>query len=393
MSQFVKALDELHWFLSCMVLAVCKRIMFKPPPAVPTTIVVLRNCFFGDFVVGIPALRVLRSAYPAARIVFLTATSFAPGWRDRPQDNAVFDIDPGLIDEVVRYTSEDLSSRAARSALQVRIGCQGPAVSLALCYSADGLRSRLKRVLLCRLLRLPFPLGLTGTRTLPAQYPLNRWRVGRVDVAHQYQAALGSVNELLCSLNLSMAPLDSEVPSAARTQPSPTMLIGVVPFTKQPVKQWPLQRFAEVMYKVAQETGARFEVYGAPEEREMALQLDTLLQDRVAVTSLCGELTPAQLRQRLEAVDLLICLDSGPMHIASLVGTPVVAIFSQITLHQFWRPWGPGGSLVSTEVPCAQCDTRSGTCPLGTRACIDGISVDAVLQEVRLLLAAQKAAA
>lgn len=386
MRQVVKIFDGLHWFVSRAVLAACKLMLYRQPANALDTIVVLRNCFFGDFVVAIPALRALRTAYPDARIVFLTATSFAPGWKDRVQNNSLFDIERGLIDEVVHYNSEDLRNPVNRAALRARIKCTGPAVSLALCCSADGLRSRLKRVLLCGLLGLPFPLGLTGARTLPAQRTLNRWRVERADVVHQYQAALGSVNELLCRLNRQIMPLDFAVrPALLARRPAP-MLIGVAPFTKQPVKQWPLERFAAVMVQLAQETGAHFEVYGAPEECEMALQLDAMLRGRAAVTSLCGALTPAQLRQRLETVDLLIGLDSGPMHVASLVGTPAVAIFSQITLHQFWRPWGPGGELVSTKVPCAQCDTRSGACPLGTRACIDGISADAVLQRVRLLL-------
>ena len=390
MTNVVRVLDELHWLIARVVLAICKFVFHRSRREAPEAIVVLRNCFFGDFVVAIPALRELRSAFPFAHIVFLTATSFAPGWRDRPQDTAVFDIEPGLIDEVVRYTSEDLRSPAARAALKARIGIRTGTVSLALCYSADGLRSRLKRVLLCLLLGLPLPLGLTVARTLPAQHLFNRWRVGRSDVVHQYQAALGSVGELLLRSGHKALPWGLLERSATSGQRSAPLLIGVAPFTKQSVKQWPLERFAELMLKISLETGASFEIYGSPDERPLSLELDAQIQGGVTVNSLCGELSPAQLRMRVEAVDLLIGLDSGPMHIASLVGTPVIAIFSQITLPQFWRPWGPNGSLVSIDVSCAQCDTRSGFCPNQTRACIDGITVEAVLQRVRLLLPAQK---
>lgn len=387
MKNIVHMIDDLHWYFSRMLFSACKLMFHRRPQVAPATIVVLRHCFFGDFVVAIPALRKLRSAFPMARIVFLTSTSFSPYWRDRGNDSSVFDIEPGLIDKVVTYTSKDLSSHTNRVALYGRIGCQGQVVSVALCYSADGIRSRLKRVLLCYLLRLPFPLGLMDARTLPIQHVLNRWRVGRSDVVHQTQAALISVNELFVTLEQESQPLSWMPLQKVRSNRREPMLIGLAPFTKQKVKQWPLQFFAEAITKLAEETGAKFEVYGGPMEREMSMTLETMLQDRAVVANLCGELTPVELRRRLEAVDLLICLDSGPMHVASLVGTPVVSIFSQITLNQFWRPWGPYGSLVTTEVPCAQCQTHSGLCPLGTRACIEGITVDSLLNQVRLVLA------
>ena len=382
----VQWLDQCHWRFLQGTLVALKRISLASPKETPHTIVVLRNCFFGDYVVVIPALRALRSAFPRARIVLLTASSFAAAWRHRPQYNGVFDLEPGLLDQVVHFSNADLRSGVRRAELRAQIGGDASSLSLALCYSATGLFARLQRVVLCRLLGLPFPLGLTGTPTMPAQRVFNRWRVGRPDVPHQYQAALGSVNELLHQYGLPSATFDLPIQTLHAGRGTQSLVIGVAPFTKQPVKQWPLQRFAELMAAVAQETGASFEIYGAPDEQEMAIQLNTMLGGRVMVSSLCGALSPLELRRRLEAVHLLVCLDSGPMHVASLVGTPVVALFSQITLHQFWRPWGPNGTLLSSPVPCAQCDTRNGQCPQGTQACIEGISLDAVLQQVRMAL-------
>jgi ADP-heptose:LPS heptosyltransferase len=63
-----------------------------------------------------------------------------------------------------------------------------------------------------------------------------------------------------------------------------------------------------------------------------------------------------------------------------------VAIFSQITLHQFWRPWGPNSILIKNDVSCAVCETRSGDCPDGTKNCINNISVDEVLGKALSLL-------
>ena len=385
MNLLTQLIDGVHWALSRLFLRSIALVCGTASPQNPDTLFVLRNCFFGDFIVAVPALRRLRAAFPDTEIVFLTATSFAPGWRDRPQDDAIFQIEPGLIDRVVRYTGQDLRTRRARAALQRELARPGTAATVALVYAADSLTSRCKRLLLCRVLGLPFPHGLTAGHTLPAQTRLNRWRLQRTDVAHQKDAALASADELLAAAGVRGVAHDTS-PNARRQGRSGPPTIGVAPFSKQPVKQWPVAHFAALMVELHETLGARFEVYGAPGEVALAAELDTALAGRVPVASLCGKLSPAELRWHIENIDVLVALDSGPMHLASLVNTPVVALFAQITLHAFWRPWGVAGSLVAHDVPCRACNTMDGECPLQTKACIDGIAVDKVLQQVMATL-------
>jgi ADP-heptose:LPS heptosyltransferase len=386
-ARLVSVLDALHWLLSRFILRALVKILGDACPVSPSdirTVFVLRNCFFGDFIVAIPALRRLRGAFPEAEIVFVTASSFAAAWRDRPQADDVFNIEPGLIDRVVRFTPKDLADPSGRASLRSRLAPGANDLAIALCYPSESLLSRLKRVALAKALGLPFPMGLTGTPTLPAPHWLNRWRLHRAEIEHTSAAALGCVEAALDGWGRTSPHGATPTPQRGAVSPRyGRRLVGVAPFTKQPVKQWPLERFKAVMRELASEFDVHFEIYGAPEERAQAAELDALLDGSVSVASLCGALSPLQLRQHMERLDLLVCLDSGPAHVASLVGTPVVAIFPQITLHNFWRPWGPGGRLVSTDVPCAACDTRNGLCPLGTRACIDGVTVAEVIRQAR----------
>jgi ADP-heptose:LPS heptosyltransferase len=50
--------------------------------------------------------------------------------------------------------------------------------------------------------------------------------------------------------------------------------------------------------------------------------------------------------------DAVLCHDSGPMHVAAAVGTPVVALFSSQNA-TIWRPLGAGHTVLQTELPCA----------------------------------------
>ena len=383
---FVNIFDIFHWELSRFVIRLIE-ILHRSPVLVPDKIIVMRNCFLGDFVVSIPALRLLRQAFPKSRIIFLTSGSFEPSWRDKLQDNSMFDIEPGLIDEVVRFTGADLRKSSSRAILRQCLTGSGSTASLSLCYSADGLRSRIKRIIMCWLLCIPFPIGLTCVKTLPFQGILNKWRRDRHDVQHQYEAALSSVHEFL---RKTAHPIPKTAFGGARkirTCNSKTLKIGLAPFSKQSAKQWPLQSFGDLVRLLKVEYDSHFYIYGSEAEKMMAVELENIIGEKKSVTSLCGVLLPNQLRGHLESVDLLICLDSGPMHVASLIGTPVVAVFPQITLHQFWRPWGSVNALVSTQVDCAQCDTRNGLCPNTTNACVNNISVEQVFEEVKRLLA------
>ena len=382
----VRVIDHVHWSFSLVLLSAL-RALEKSPARIAdiNTVIVIRNCFFGDFVVAVPALQKLRKAFPCAQIVFLTAASFADGWKTRAQESSIFQIESGLIDRVVPYTIENLRTGDSRSGLRTQLKISGSMVTVSLCYSGASLLSRIKHIALCHMLKLPLPLGLTSVHTLPAQQWLNRWRIGRLDIVHQCDAATASVDEALKRLGLSSPPL-LPMASHRRLAVNRCLLVGVAPFTKQSVKQWPLKRFAEVMRLLDESLNVCFEIYGAPEELYLADQLYSMLGDSINKKMLCGVLTPIQLRQHIEKVDVLLCLDSGPAHVASLVGTPVVAIFSQITLHNFWRPWGSQGSLISVEVPCAKCDTRNGECPIGTKACITGIEVSVVVASLRAAL-------
>jgi ADP-heptose:LPS heptosyltransferase len=359
------------------------------PGGPPRQIIVIRNCFFGDFIVTIPALRKLRGRFPDARITFLTATSFAPGWRDHPQDDNIFQLEPGLIDRVVRYTYEELRSARGRTELRNELAGEGPVATLTLLYSGDTFLSRCKRLLMCRALGLPAPFGLGSIPTLVAADWLNCWRRTRTDIQHQTAAALACAEDLLRAVDSPATRGDR--PQALRWSPPDRTrpVIGLAPFSKQEVKQWPLERFGKLVLQLHREFDAEFEVYGAPAEMSMAETLEKAINGAAPTKMLCGRLTPQELLEHIRTLDVLVCLDSGPMHLASLAGTPVVAIFSQITLHRFWRPWSPASEVVSKEVPCAACNTMNGKCPLATKACIDGIDVGLVMERVRNTLASR----
>lgn len=149
-------------------------------------------------------------------------------------------------------------------------------------------------------------------------------------------------------------------------------------------KRWPLARFAALARRLAAE-GAGGLVVGSQAERSLGERIcqSTATAGAGAAArwrNACGKgslLFAAELLRRASAV---VCNDTGTMHLATAVGTPVVALFGP-TDPNWTRPRGKGHRLVRREFPCGPCLRRH--CPYGDPApCMAAISVTEVARAV-----------
>lgn len=358
------------------MLGLLARVLFvRTARRSPDTVLVLRNCFVGDYIVAVPALRALRKAAPGARIVLVTAASFASSWRDGKRDPRVFSFEPGLVDEVIEFDANVLRSLQAIRELRARVAAHAPEAAVHLGYSGDSLRSRVKRMLFLRAIGVrlrPFGFGVGALHPLPG---LNRLRRARPDIAHQATIAYMGAAELCRWIGTRVPPLDWPVRRAQRPAPR---RIGLAPFTKQPLKQWPIERFAAVVVRLSERFDCRFEIYGAEHEAPLAAQLIAAV-GTARIESFCGRVGLDELSERVRGLELMLCLDSGPMHAACLHGVPVVAVFPGITLPQYWAPWSEGSAMLTAEIACAPCNDTSGRCPRGHARCVQDVDVEPVL--------------
>ncbi len=141
-----------------------------------------------------------------------------------------------------------------------------------------------------------------------------------------------------------------------------------------PAKRWFSERFAALARALDAE-GVDVALVGGPGDRDVI--------DRIAprvpssVSDLAGRTRVGVLAALLQRAALLVTNDTGPMHLAAAVGTPVFALFGSTNPH-WTRPWGSRHRTLVGPAPCAPCYQR--TCRIGT-LCFEGISVEAVLRE------------
>jgi len=119
-------------------------------------------------------------------------------------------------------------------------------------------------------------------------------------------------------------------------------LVAIHPWTSNPNKQWPSQRFRALIDRLAQMPGVKPVVIGGKEER--AREAEVLEGQKDHVVNVVGRLSLTALAALLQRVRLLVSNDSGPMHLAAAVSTPVIALFGTAERGSHPRRWGPWGS-------------------------------------------------
>ena len=151
-----------------------------------------------------------------------------------------------------------------------------------------------------------------------------------------------------------------------------------------PAKRWMPERFAEVAAKVSDKVPCRWLLFGGPNANDMQIadmietQLRAHFSDPRDIVNVAGETTLLELCGLIKFCKLLLTNDTGPMHLASALGTPLVAVFGS-TSAELTGPLSDRCIVVHQPVECNPCFLRE--CPIDFR-CMDRITVDQVVEAV-----------
>ena len=163
-------------------------------------------------------------------------------------------------------------------------------------------------------------------------------------------------------------------------------LIVINPTASCPSKIWPTERFAEVANRLILEYQAKIAIIASL--KDSGLTQSTIRDIHSLVIDLTGKTSLSQLASLLKRSQLFISNDSGPVHIASALGVPVISIFGRNQKGLSPRRWGPVGKrdiFLHKPVGCIECLAHN--C-VKEFACLKAITVDDVLKAVDTILKA-----
>jgi ADP-heptose:LPS heptosyltransferase len=142
-------------------------------------------------------------------------------------------------------------------------------------------------------------------------------------------------------------------------------LVAVHPGCSMPARTYPWEMYAGVVDLLVERFDATVVLTGSEEERELVERILGRVQaeHRGAILPLAGALSFPGLCALIEAADLTITNNTGPMHISAAVKTPVIALFALTNPPEQWGPWRVVHRQLYHEVSCRLCYSR--ICPYG----------------------------
>jgi ADP-heptose:LPS heptosyltransferase len=301
------------------------------------TVLIFRLGSIGDTVVALPCFHAIARAFPRHRRVLLTNSL-----RSVRASSAESVLDgTGLIQEVIYYPA-GFSIRLAVN-LRREIRRLDPQL---LIYLAERMRPApvLRDLAFFKAAGIPRIVGVPWKRSLRA------CRLDPVTGELEYEAQRLARN-LMPALLVSLSPdnwdlrlsaeerarVDALIDPAAGGKP----LLAIAPGARLPAKDWGTSRWSALLKSLAAELhGVALLIVGAPDERSLCE--DLARQWAGPVVNLCGLIPPREAAAALGRCHLMVCHDSGPMHLAAAQGTRCVALFGDYNRPRKWFPFGPG---------------------------------------------------
>jgi lipopolysaccharide heptosyltransferase II len=333
----------------------------------------------GDVLMTTPALHALRESAEGRHITLLASASgvaLAP-FLDDVDD--VIEYDAPWVAPASNVTRDLLDDQRMQQRLRrggfdaaviFTVYSQSPLPAAMLCYLA-GIPRRLAH---CR--ENPYAL-LTDWLREPEPQQRTRHEVQRqLDLVRHVGAQTGDTGMRMRVTSAARDSLEMKLSTLGIARHAESIVLH--PGATAASRRYPPERFGEVAARLARETGAAVLITGGGSERPL---VETVIRAassgvRAQLYDLSGALTLAELAALIERTSVLVSNNSGPVHLASALGTPVVDLYA-LTNPQH-TPWQTAHRVLYHDVACRWC-YRS-VCPQGHHACLLGVPTDEVVQ-------------
>ena len=328
-------------------------------------ILIIRNDGIGDLLNSTPAISLLRQNYPGAEITVLTQSSTAPILIGNPD-----------VDRILTF-DRHCAHRRLMSRLKFYLGLRREEYDLVV-----AMRTASWSNFVAFLSGARYQLGRHQKRfksTLTHVWR-KRYRKGYVHEVDRNFDLVGLICDGDGNRRLVLNVLDEEIARAKSQLASWSVapndyLVCIHPGASSFDKRWPEENYAAIADALVRERGAKVLILRGPGEAALVWNIQNAMQTDSIVYA------PKSVRELgalLQCCGLVVCNDSGPMHIAAALDVPTVAIFGP-TDHVAWMPLSKSATVVRRDMPCWPCSAHK--CKIGWE-CTKKLPVDMVWEYV-----------
>jgi lipopolysaccharide heptosyltransferase II len=333
---------------------------------VPPKILLVRFSAMGDTLLMTPLIRALRVRHPEAQITVVTRESYAPLFRHNPR-----------VSEVIGWTQGSslgaLGRQLRAAGFSHRLDLHGSLRSLALRWHVGGRWTS-------------YPKH-RAARTVLIRTKRDLYRDRRPVAERYFDAAQGlDVAPDAGSLELFLPRAALEAAErflAERGIGTQRQLLAVAPGASRFTKRWPTHHWVALVRRLV-DAGNDVIVLGGG--AELAAAQEIAAAGGSAAASAAGEFDPTGSAALLKRARALVAGDTGAMHLATAVGTPVVALFGPTVEAFGFFPYHAKAIVLQRPLACRPCSAQGGAaCPLKHHRCLQDLMPDEVLDALRKL--------
>jgi predicted lipopolysaccharide heptosyltransferase III len=330
-------------------------------------ILVIKLRYIGDVLLTTPVLRNFRLNFPDARLDILVNAGTEKVLKHNRDINEVIFVERGSLvrqlafvrglrkmkyDLVVDVTDSDRSAILSYlSSAPVRVGYNSEHRWRGRCYTHVVVANRDK------MHRVDYQLEALRLLDIPIK-------------SSELVLPLGQEDEDVAEKILAECNLDDGKP-----------IILIHPGARWWFKSWPPEYFAKLADAIQQSLNCHVLFAGSLSDKDVVNKIQNLMITKAV--SLAGKTTVLQLAALLKRCRLFVGNDNGIMHIATAVGTPVIAFFG-LTNPLLWGPRGSEHTVFYKGIDCSPCFPKG--CVRGDQSCMRLIKVDEVFDAVNKLM-------
>jgi heptosyltransferase-2 len=339
-------------------------------------ILVIQTAFLGDLLLSIPMLLRLRELYSDAEITLLCRKGLGEVFKELKLANLVVELNKKNKSEFsetisnLKKNSYDLlicpheSYRSAFITLQIKakekIGFKELWNFFVFHKSIERdmkLPDALRQLSLLSLIDKESKRAIEEYKKNPDKIP----EISKMGIRNKILAHLKYV-EILQKFNI------------------PRNSVFIAPGSVWNTKRWTAEGFAQTAKTLSEKNPIVF--IGSPDEKVLS---EDISRQVPGSKNLAGETSLLELLVLLTIGKLLVCNDSGAMHLASVAELPTVAIFGPTVLDLGYEPWQEKAIVVeSKDLKCRPCGKHGHEkCPINTHECMKSISSREVLENIK----------
>jgi heptosyltransferase-2 len=336
-------------------------------------ILFVQTAFLGDLLLSVPVLKNCRRLYPAASISLVCRKGIGNLLKELGLVDSIYEIEKGK-----RQSYKIIQNQLRDVHFDLLLSPHESFRTMLFCWSVSATRKVSYK-------KWYQYVSYTDLVDRPMQYPEALRQIYLLsliseDIKNKFQDLDKTVDWL--QVTEKQIP-DWATPNASSSLQPKENIVCMAPGSVWNTKMWPKEYFAKVATRCV---AKGYDVYliGAENEKPVC---NWIASEVPAVKNMAGKTSLQNLYQLFSRSQLLVCNDSGPMHLASLLSLPTIAVFGPTVLSLGYRPWQNQAQVVEVSLPCRPCGKHGHqTCPIGTHDCMKLVDPDKISELAERML-------